>query len=516
MAASKPRQSILIIGAGIGGLATGIYAQLNGYQTTIFELHDVPGGVCTSWRRKGYTFDGCLHALAGTGRSSAFHGIWRQLGVDFDRHPAIVHQELVRVEDEAGRTLVLYTDPDQLERHLKDLAPVDGPVIEAFTGALRRAAGRGPSGRGGLDVFGAQVGGSGPVLRLLPYLPMVMKWGKVNLAQFADRFQDPFLRRAMRFIQYSMPEIPTVIPLVFLAGMRRGDLGFARGGSIEFAQAIEARYRELGGRIHYRSRVTEILTEGDRAVGVHLADGSVHRADIVVSNADGHSTIYDLLGGRYVNDKIQEYYTRRVPAGPQPFAVHIAFGVAREFPSDVHAMVLLAGTAGDRPADGDLPVIAGAPQDRLDVEIYSFDPSLAPPGKSVIKAVVRSDYDFWKRLRDQDPESYRAEKQRTAAAVLEWLERRFPGLSRDVEVTDVATPLTTERYTACFRGAQAWGASDTVNPLARGFTRTLPGLENFHMVGQWAEATIGISTVAAAGRRLVKELCRQDRKRFIG
>ncbi|MBC7235591.1 MAG: NAD(P)-binding protein [Chloroflexi bacterium] len=42
-------KSILIIGAGIGGLAAGCYAQMNGYTSCIFEMHALPGGVCTSF-----------------------------------------------------------------------------------------------------------------------------------------------------------------------------------------------------------------------------------------------------------------------------------------------------------------------------------------------------------------------------------------------------------------------------------------------------------------------------------
>ncbi|HLN89953.1 MAG TPA: NAD(P)-binding protein [Candidatus Binatia bacterium] len=50
-------KSMIIIGAGLSGLATGIYAQMNGYKTEIFERLEKPGGVCVSWKRKGYTFD---------------------------------------------------------------------------------------------------------------------------------------------------------------------------------------------------------------------------------------------------------------------------------------------------------------------------------------------------------------------------------------------------------------------------------------------------------------------------
>ena len=57
--------TIIIIGAGIAGLAAGCYAQMNGYKTQIFEMHDRPGGLCTAWQRQGFVFDGCIHYLFG-------------------------------------------------------------------------------------------------------------------------------------------------------------------------------------------------------------------------------------------------------------------------------------------------------------------------------------------------------------------------------------------------------------------------------------------------------------------
>ncbi len=53
-------KSIIIIGAGIAGLSAGCYGQMNGYNTRIFEMGTGPGGVCTSWQRKGYTIDSCM------------------------------------------------------------------------------------------------------------------------------------------------------------------------------------------------------------------------------------------------------------------------------------------------------------------------------------------------------------------------------------------------------------------------------------------------------------------------
>jgi phytoene dehydrogenase-like protein len=73
-------QSIIIIGAGISGLSAGCYGQLNGYRTQIFEMHNKSGGVCTSWKRKGYTI-GTAGWLSGSRpENNDFHAIGESWG----------------------------------------------------------------------------------------------------------------------------------------------------------------------------------------------------------------------------------------------------------------------------------------------------------------------------------------------------------------------------------------------------------------------------------------------------
>ena len=73
--------SVIIIGAGFAGLAVGIYAQMNGYRTQLFEMHDMPGGLCTAWKRKGYTIDGCIHWLVGSSPQSGMYRYWEEVGI---------------------------------------------------------------------------------------------------------------------------------------------------------------------------------------------------------------------------------------------------------------------------------------------------------------------------------------------------------------------------------------------------------------------------------------------------
>jgi len=132
-------KSLIIIGAGTSGLSAGCYAQMNGYFTQIFEQHTAPGGVCTSWKRKGYTFDRCIHNLAGSSEATKLHRIWRELGAVPTRS-MISYDEFVQIEDGAN-VFTVSANIDLLESHMKALSPRDADVIEELINAARRFTG---------------------------------------------------------------------------------------------------------------------------------------------------------------------------------------------------------------------------------------------------------------------------------------------------------------------------------------------------------------------------------------
>ena len=117
-------KKVIIIGAGIAGLSAGCYARMNGYEAEIYESHTLPGGLCTSWKRKGYTFDGCIDWLIGTIPDTSFYPIWRELGA-IQGHRILKHRVFFRYPDWDGRTLTVYCDVDKLEKHLKETRGID-------------------------------------------------------------------------------------------------------------------------------------------------------------------------------------------------------------------------------------------------------------------------------------------------------------------------------------------------------------------------------------------------------
>ncbi len=103
-----------------------------------------------------------------------------------------------------------------------------------------------------------------------------------------------------------------------------------------------------------------------------------------------------------------------------------------------------------------------------------------------------------------------------ADQVIEQLERFYPGIGGQVEMVDVATPLSYERYTGNWQGSSCgWLLTKRTMPLMiLGMRKTLPGLKNFWMAGQWVEPGGSVPVVAMSGRLAVQSICRQDGKAF--
>ena len=495
-----PEKTVLIIGAGMAGLSAGCYAQRNGFRSRILEMHDKPGGLCTAWQRKGYTIEGCLHWLVGSGSRNAFHSMWQDLGA-LEGREFLYQPEYLRLEQREGEPLVFWSDLDRLGEELLQLAPEDRlPLGEFLSDCQALARMRIPVPDKPMDLIGplemVKLG-----VQAAPFLRLVGKWGKVSIDTFALRLRNSFLRDGFR--QLWFPQSQIFFLMMTFAWLHNREAGYAIGGSLPLVEAIAARYRVLGGEIRTRARVAKILVQGDRAVGVRLDNGSEERADVVISAADGHATLFQMLEGRFLNDRLRKYYEVLEPFPP---LVTLAFGVndrLAELPQAVSGLCI--------PLDERLEVF-GRSHVLLPIHAFNFDPTLAPPGKTVVVCILETQYEPWAVLHE-NPAAYRAEKERIAGEVLRALDRRLPRFSEKAEMTDVATPVTYVRYTGNWRGSfEGWLSTPGTWNLQ--LPQILPGLKNFYMAGQWVEPGGGLPTAASSGRAAIQRLCHEEKQPF--
>lgn len=493
-------KKIVIVGGGLAGLSAGIYARMNGYDVQILERHTVPGGLCTGWNRGGYHVDGCIHWLIGTKDGTPSNKLLREIGA-LDGTPIVNHEVFTQIETgPAGEVapFIVYGNADRLREHMLDIAPEDADAIEDLVARIKRLAAF-PFPEKPVELMGIRDMFSF-FATMKPFYADYKELGKITLAEYAARFKNPRLREGISGLFGDMSDFSALGAAMMLAWQHAGDGGYPLGGSLALAKRVEKRYRDLGGAIRYGASVSEISVRGEKAVGVVLADGENIPADIVVSAADGHATLFGMLKGRYVTRALKRMY-ESFPIF-EPLLI-LSLGVARDLSAEPHQAV----RALKKPI-----VVEGKTHEKLGVKQYCYDPSLAPAGKSVVEIMYSSNYDYWKQFA-ANRDAYEREKARVAETLIGALEEFYPGIGADIEMTDVATPLTFERYTGNWRGSyEGWRL--TPRALTTRVRKTLPGLKNFYMIGQWVQPGGGIPNAVSSGRDLAWILCARDGKEF--
>ncbi|HYW94388.1 MAG TPA: NAD(P)/FAD-dependent oxidoreductase [Bacteroidales bacterium] len=491
---------IIIVGAGMAGLSAGCYARMNGYDCQVFEKHSIPGGLCTAWEKNGYKFDTSMHMLTASA-SGPLHRMWEELGIarNFKFH---YHDHAGQIEG-MGKTLRFTTDRKELEEQMLSISPADKKNIHEFTSLIfgpdmmNAASLKTKESRNIFDNL--KMG-----IAILPLIRPFMKYRKMTIQEFAARFKDPFLRQAVRFFidgpGWPMPDFP----MVALAGMVKGGItgaGTPLGGSQQVAFHLARFFGDLGGTFHYKSEVADLVIDNDNVKGIRLKDGSEHHADLVIWAGDGHNLLSNILGGRYMSDRIQNMYDNWMPVKP---IVHVMMGVNMDLSDEPFAIIL---------EPGEKITIAGREHSWLLVRHHCFDKSMAPEGKSEVEVWYDTEYDYWADLR-KDRAAYKAEKKRIADYTIRQLDERWPGFASKVEVVDVPTPATYYRYTSNWKGSpDGWYiTSDNMNQMEP--VRSLPGLKNFYMAGQWTAPFTGTVIAALSGRQVVETICREEGKKM--
>ncbi|MGC9780072.1 MAG: NAD(P)/FAD-dependent oxidoreductase [Candidatus Heimdallarchaeota archaeon] len=491
-------KKVVIIGAGIAGLSTGCYLQMNGYESKIFELHDISGGLCTSWERKGYTFDGCIHWLVGSGPSMLLYDMWTELGA-INKETEIINSEVfVRIEGKEGKYFSVFTDVDKFEAEMLRLSPQDVELVKEFTDAVRffvtfQCSRDNPPPPEVQRTFGEKI----PAF--------IKKWSTLTINDFAKKITDPLLQQFfLRIFGDFVGNSSSVFTLIATLGyLHAKTAGYPKGGSRPFAKRIEQRYLSLGGKIQFKARVKEIFVENDKVIGIQLNNGDKIPADIVISAADGYDTIYNMLKGKYVDEEINGYYNNLKPFPP---ICQVSLGVANEFTDVPHSIQFLLEEPIKVDPKTELKV--------MNIRIFNFDSTLAPKGKTVLATVFASeDYEYWTNMRENNREMYNKTKDQLASEIINQLENRFPNITSKVEVVDVSTPATFIRYTNNWKGSYE-GWLPNMQTAGKSITETLPGLSNFFMVGHWTRPGGGLPPAAMSAKKIVGIICKQDGKEF--
>ncbi len=487
---------VIIVGAGIAGLATGSYLQANGFETRIFELHSIAGGLCTGWKRGGYTVEGCIHWLVGSSPKSYLYPTWQEI-VDLKQFDFVDHDVYTTYHSADGKQIVFYTDIHKLEAELLQKAPEDAAAIRDFTKTLHLLAGIHLP-----KLKNTFVANTFQNIRFIvgsfSKFGVLNKYMKMTEKEYAQKFKNPTLRKAIGSL--FMPDMAVFFSMFTLAWMHNRETGYPLGGSLKLIAGIESAYRKRGGVIHFNKRVKTILTENGKATGIVTEDGTTEYADYVVSAADGYDTLNNMLGGRFTGPALKKAYDSLALF---PSYIQVSLGVRKVFNNLNTANQVVELKEPIRIDDDTLCTAFG-------LTVHNFDPTLSPAGSTLIRTFIGTyNHAYWTNLRKSNYQAYVSAKKRIGEAIVEEIEKVLGPLADEIEMTDVSTPATVIRYTNNWKGSmEGWLLTPSVG--LKPMNNTLKGLGNFYMAGQWVQPGGGLPAGLMTGRKVAMDICRKE------
>ena len=291
---TKPH--IVVIGAGLGGLSAAISLATEGFSVDLLEKNDKVGGKLNVLEKDGFSFDLGPSILT---MPHIFKALFDRAGKNMDDYVKIQTVEPHwRNFFEDGSTLDLSSDPDIMQQELLKLGsntPKEFAQFLAYSKKLCEVTEDGYFAQG-LDSFWELLKHYGPVKSLQEF--DVFR----SMDQGVKRFiKDPKLVDVLNyFIKYvgSSPyDAPALMNLLPYIQFGYG-LWYVKGGMYGMAQGLEKLAIELGVNIHVNTEVKEIQHEAGLASAVRLADGSLLKADIVVSNMELIPAYKELMTGQ--------------------------------------------------------------------------------------------------------------------------------------------------------------------------------------------------------------------------
>jgi len=374
--AGKSDRRVVVIGSGFGGLSAAIRLQARGYQVTIVDQRDQPGGRAYVYRDKGFVFDAGPTVITAP---FLFEELFELAGQKLEDHLRFVPiAPFYRIRFHDGRCFDYSGDAERMLEEVRKLSPEDVDGYQRFVVESERIF------RTGFEKLGDV-----PFLRAMDMIKIVPAMARLRshltVYELVSRYiKHPDLRTVLSFhplLVGGNPYQTTSIYALILYLERKWGVWFAMGGTGAIVKALVDLFTGLGGELRQSETVEEILVEPGRKKprvrGVRLRGGAELPAALVVSNADVGFTYRYLLP----ESARKKYTNRRVESMRYSMGLFVAyFGTSKQYSDCAHHTILL----GPR-YRGLLDDIFNKQELAEDFSLYlhrptATDPSLGPVG----------------------------------------------------------------------------------------------------------------------------------------
>ncbi len=485
---------VIVIGSGIGGLVTASQLAAKGAKVIVLERYTIPGGSGGSFSRNGFTFDVGASMIFGFGEKGYTNLLTRAL--------SDVNQKCETIPDP---TQLTYHLPNKVELTVdRDYNKFIGDLVKLF-----------PHEKDGIERFYETCWKVFNCLDSMPLLsiedplylakvffkaPMsclgLARWLPINVGEVARNcIKDPTLLKFIDIECFCWSVMPADKTPMINAGMvfsdrHAGGINYPKGGVGVIAKKLVKGIENHGGKVLYKSRVTEILIDNQEAVGIKLSNGKEIYGNNIVSNA----TRWDTFGGEGVKQPLvkknlvprqENTWSNRYKPSPSFLSLHL--GVKNDcVPKSSHCHHLILEDWSSMETD----------QGVIFISIPTLlDDSLAPIDNHIIHAFTPSSITQWQNL---TPSEYSEKKRINSNELISRIEKVFPNISSNLTHIEVGTPKSHRRFLGRHQGSYGPVPSFRLpGLLPMPFNTT--GINGLYCVGDSCFPGQGLNAVAFSG-----------------
>lgn len=507
---------VTVIGAGIGGLTSAVLLAKAGLKVCVVEQDTQPGGYLAGFSRKGFHFSTSVHWLNQCAPTGFVGRIFNFIDPDY---PKAISKEKIRRFKGDDHDYALSNNPEELKQQLIQEFPHEEKGINQFFAAAKkigqafqRSAGliRSIQTMNLIEKMGFGLRSLGFLLSMIRYLPYSSEKG---LAKFfkEDKIKKMFI---------SEPDLMSCLAPIGWAYVNDFQDPPA-SGSRAYPDWLVAYLKQLGSDIFFNCPAEKVHIQDNEVQGIQVSLKGELR-DIqsrYVLSASDLETLYKYMlpsskeGSRFLkNISKAELYGSGV-------TLYIGLDVNPKELGFTEENIFLTRDDVEKKDHG-----SGDPEkSALSVLCPSLnDPSLAPADKGTLVVFCHAEYeyeDYWKTEPGPDGtrirgEAYKAFKKAYAETLIKRVEKALaPGLIEHIELMEVATPMTFQRYTGNRNGTMM-GARPSPKNMRAGVAGYRTHIKNLYLSGHWAEYGGGMPTAVRAAANAALLVLKQENKDF--
>jgi len=468
------KYDVIVIGSGFGGLISAAFLSMEGYRVAVFEKENYAGGLCTSFKNEGYTFDIAVDAVGAMREGEILRDIFKKL--EIESQVDIICLDPIRRNIFPDFTVNISGTTAEYKENLSKLFPSEKDGIDNLFSLM-----------GNIYKQSVEVIFSGKNNGIHAYYDWLGKPFSVLLDNYlTDKKLKAVLSSYCNYLGLPSSRVSSILVVNTLMHYLEGGAFRIGGGMQNLTKALVGVIEKNSGKVLCGSGVKKILTNAGRAIGIVTEKEEIFKAEHIISNIDLKtvmSTMVDI-------GEIEEEKAKKIKELEVSASFVIAY-LGAKIDLNKHKVTSSMGYFSSYETEDMFNINKNI---SYGLSIPSLiDPVISPEGCHAF--IV-----YWPLSGGKEP----VDKEKIVDILIESVDQIIPEFSRSVVLRRVANAGTFFRYTGNSDGA-AYGWSQKA-----GFYTNLSVfrniLDNFHVVGHWAGFGGGMLPVAISALKAVSEI----------